>query len=139
MEFRKYIISKMLSNPAYALYKPDNTNIEKLSREFLLTLVAYVDPNLYKSFYSIYKEQTMQTKFNKWNNYSKKLKQFIPIDSNNSGSRSFKLTKNHLPNYALKESVAGNNNSHNSVYQNNMDKKQNNNHMNISIKPFTKE
>ena len=35
---KKYIISKMLSNPAYALYIPDNTNIEKLSREFLLTL-----------------------------------------------------------------------------------------------------
>ena len=57
---KKYIISKMLSNPIYALYTPDNMKIEKLSREFLLTLVAYLDPELYKIFYSIYKDQTMQ-------------------------------------------------------------------------------
>ena len=40
---KKYIISKMLGNPAYALYTPDNINIEKLSRDFLLKLVAYID------------------------------------------------------------------------------------------------
>ena len=60
----------MLSNPTYALYTTDNTNIVKI-------IVAYVDPNLYKSFYSIYKEQTMQIKFNKWNNYSIDIKSDI--------------------------------------------------------------
>ena len=139
---KKYIISKMLRNPAYALYTPDNTNIEKLSREFLLTLV---DRALYKSFYSIYKEKTMQIKFNKWNNYSidiksdilQKLKQFIPIDANNSTSRSFKLTKNHLPTYSFKESIHRKNNSVNSLYQNNTDKNQKKT-INISIKTLTK-
>lgn len=62
---KKYIISKMLSNPAYALYTPDNVNVQKLSRDFLLTLVAFIDPNLYKSFYSINKDQMAERRYNK--------------------------------------------------------------------------
>lgn len=33
---KKYKISKMLINPIYALYIPDNVNFEKLSRDFYL-------------------------------------------------------------------------------------------------------
>jgi len=32
---KKYIISKMLGNPTYVLYTPDNINVERLSRIFL--------------------------------------------------------------------------------------------------------
>lgn len=108
---KKYIISKMMGNPTYALYTPDNTNIEKLSREFLLTLVAYIDPELYKNFYSIYKQQTMERKFNKWSNYTidiksdilQKIKQFVPIELDQGRNSGFQLTKNHVNNYTFKE------------------------------------
>ena len=101
----------MIGNSAYSLYTPDNVKVEKFSINFLLTLVAYIDPNFYKSFYSIYKEQTAERKYNEWVNYTidvksdilEKVKQFVPIDSNNSGNKSFKLTKNHIPNYSFKK------------------------------------
>ena len=116
----------MIGNPAYALYTPDNVKVEKLSRNFLLTLVAYIDPNLYKSFYSIYKEQTAERKYNKWVNYTidiksdilEKVKQFVPTDQNNSGNKSFKLTKNHMPNCTFKKSEIQNINIRNHSYQN---------------------
>ena len=102
----------MMGNQEYAFYTPNNTNIEKLSREFLLTLVAYVDPQLYKTFYLIYKEQAMQRQYNKWNNYTvdiksdvlTKLKQFMSVDANNTNSRGFSLSKNHFPNYTFQKS-----------------------------------
>ena len=116
---KKYIISKMLGNPAYALYTPDNVNVEKLSRDFLLTLVAFIDPNLYKSFYSIYKDQMAERKYSKWINYTidvkadimAKVKQFAPTDINSSGNKSFKLSKNHIPNFTFKKAEPLNLNS----------------------------
>ena len=56
----------MIGNYRYALYSPDNVKAEKLSRNFFLTLFAYID--LYKYFYSIYKEQISARKYNKWIN-----------------------------------------------------------------------
>lgn len=108
---KKYIISKMIGNPVYGLYTPDNVNVEKLSRGFLLTLVAYIDPNLYKSFYSIYKEQTTERRLNKWTNYTidikpdilSKVRQFVPTEDNQTGNKSFKLTKNHTVNDTFKK------------------------------------
>ena len=44
--FPNYFITKMIGNPTYALYVPDNTKIKKLLRDFLLTLFAYIDPIL---------------------------------------------------------------------------------------------
>jgi hypothetical protein len=132
---KKYIISKMIGNPEYALYTPDNVNVEKLSRDFLLTLVAYIDPNLYKSFYSIYKEQMAERRYNKWINYTidvkadimAKVKQFAPTDINTSGNKSFKLSKNHIPNYTFKKAdslnINSNDNTHNNVIHINPKKK----------------
>jgi len=129
---KKYIISKMIGNYRYALYTPDNVKAEKLSRNFLLTLVAYIDPDLYKSFYSIYKEQISARKYNKWINYTidvesnvlSKIKEYIPTDGSSTGNKSFKLSKNHMPNYTFKkEGVIGtnlNNNSDGNVPQNNL-------------------
>ena len=47
----------MNGNDIYGDYVPDNCNPMKLSRDFLLTLVVFVDPNLYESFYKSYKEE----------------------------------------------------------------------------------
>ena len=108
---KKYIISKMIGNYKYALYTPDTVNAEKLSRNFLLTLIAYIDPDLYKSFYSVYKEQISARRYNKWIDYTigvqssilSKIKEYIPTDNNSSGNKSFKLSKNHIPNDTFKK------------------------------------
>ena len=52
---KKYIISKMVGNEAYSLYTPAHIDPEKYSKSFLLNLVAYLEPELFKSFYSIQK------------------------------------------------------------------------------------
>ena len=123
---KKYIISKMLGNPAYALYTPDNINMEKLSRNFLLTLVAFIDPNLYRSFYSIYKQQMTDRKYNKWINYNieiksdilSKIQEFVPTNINNAGNKSFKLTKNHISNNTFKRIEQANINFQNNAQNN---------------------
>lgn len=40
---KQYILSKMKGNPTYGEYVPDNCNPAKLSKDFLLNLVAYID------------------------------------------------------------------------------------------------
>lgn len=47
----------MTGNVAYGDYVPDNCNPTKLSKEFLLTLVSYADPSLYRDFYKTCKEE----------------------------------------------------------------------------------
>ena len=137
---KKYIISKMIGNSAYALYTPDNINVEKLSRNFLLTLVAFIDPTLYKSFYSIYKQQMTDRKYNKWINYNieiksdilAKVQEFVPTNINNAGNKSFKLTKNHMPNNTFKRIEQTNINFQNNA-QNNIINPQLKNENHISI------
>ena len=137
---KKYIISKMIGNLAYALYTPDNINVEKLSRNFLLTLVAFIDPNLYRSFYSIYKQQMTDRKYNKWINYNieirsdilAKVQKFVPININSAGNKSFKLTKNHIPNNTFKRSEKVNINFQNNA-QNNIINSQPKKEIKISI------
>ena len=43
---KKYIVQKMQGNEEYGKYVPDNCDPLKLSRNFLLTLIAYIDPNI---------------------------------------------------------------------------------------------
>ena len=143
---KKYIISKMLGNYKYALYTPDTVNVEKLSRNFLLTLVAYIDPDLYKSFYSIYKEQISARRYNKWIDYTidvqssvlSKIKEYIPTDNNSSGNKSFKLSKNHAPNYTFKKSegIGTNLNNNSNINDSQSNLKEN---VKISINPKPKD
>ena len=41
----------MKSNPTYALYTPNTCDSIKFSKSFLLKLITYVDPNLYREIY----------------------------------------------------------------------------------------
>ena len=100
---KKYIIGKMQGNALYRDYVPDKCDPIKLSKEFLLTLVAYVDPQLYKDFYNSYKEELMKKNYNKWSDYniniSKNLindvNSFIPMSQKNKKQGGFKTFKNH--------------------------------------------
>ena len=59
----------MKQNPVCAEYIPDIKNPRKFSKELLLLLIAYVEPNLYSEFYSINKKQLSERIFNKWGDY----------------------------------------------------------------------
>ena len=101
---KNYIIEKMKGNPAYAEYTPDIKDPKKFSKEFLLLLVAYVDPNLYREIYSINKKQLSERIFNKWGDYKidiredlvKDIEQFTSVNSNDSRG-GFRITKNKIP------------------------------------------
>lgn len=75
----------------------------KLSKEFLLTLLSYVDPPLYCDFYNTYKEVILKRAYKEWSDYNVEItndiindiKNFVPVNSNNKNSRSFRLSKNH--------------------------------------------
>ena len=99
---KKYIIAKMDGNAEYEKYVPDNCEPIKLSREFLLTLIAYVDPELYKIIYNECKTEVQKKLHNKWGDYNISVKilvndvhQYIPLSNNNNSQGGFRLYKNH--------------------------------------------
>ena len=47
----------MKKNNTYALYTPDTCDPMKFSKAFLMKLIAYIDPNLFREIYSINKKQ----------------------------------------------------------------------------------
>lgn len=67
-----------------------------------------------------------EQRYNKWVNYTldiktnimKKVKQFAPTYVNFSGNKSFKLTKNHIPNFTFKKVDFGNINAKNDIHEN---------------------
>ena len=99
---KKYIIGKMNGNAAYGDYVPDNCNPFKLSKEFLLTLVAYVDPQLYAEFYNSYKEEIQKRNYKKWSDYNVEInnnlindiENFVPVNQNEKNKGGFRLFKN---------------------------------------------
>lgn len=103
---KSYIISKMMGNLEYAQYTPDNIDPHKLSKKFLLTLVSYVDHDLFKQFYAIQKKQTLEKAYSSWKPYKIDIsKNLLPdienyISTGNESSKrsgGFHLTKNKKP------------------------------------------
>ncbi len=100
---KNYIIEKMKRNPAYAEYTPDIKDPKKFSKDFLLLLIAYIEPNLYRELYAINKSQLSERVFNKWGDYKidvqkdllQDIQQFTSINPKNNSKGGFKLTKNH--------------------------------------------
>ena len=100
---KKFIISKMRGNATYGDYVPDECVPMKLSRNFLLTLVAFIDPGLYHQFYESYKNELNKRKYNKWSEYSLEVKKdivkdindFMPVNYNKKNTGGFRLNKNH--------------------------------------------
>lgn len=125
---KNYIIEKMKLNPTYAEYTPDIKDPKKFSKEFLLLLIAYIDPNLYREIYSINKRQLSERIFNKWGDYKIDVKndlindieQFTPINSQKNSRGGFRTTKNHIPTgtfYKFRNINEGNNiNQNNNIH-----------------------
>ena len=69
-------------------------------------LVAYIEPELYKQFYAISKNQAGNYSFNRWEDYSlvvdktifEKVKQFVPINNfgPNKNNKGFRTKKNGI-------------------------------------------
>ena len=65
--------------------------------------MAYLNPELFKSFYSIQKQQMLNRNYNIWNNYKVTIKNdlindidnFCPINQINKGQTGFRKTKNN--------------------------------------------
>ena len=102
---KSYIIEKMKGNPEYAAYTPDISEPKKFSKDFLLLLIAYVDPNLYRQLYSINKKQLQERVYNKWGDYQinisknllKDVEEFSSINSQNNSCGGFRKSKNSVP------------------------------------------
>ncbi len=100
---KKYIISKMAGNEAYSYYTPDHIAPEKYSKSFLLNLVAYLDPELFKSFYTIQKQQMLNRNYNIWSNYKVNIQNnllndinnFCPVNQIDKGQTGFRKVKNN--------------------------------------------
>ena len=108
---KKFIVGKMQGNEEYGKYVPDNCDPLALSRDFLLTLIAYVDPNLYKNIFAEYKIEVQRRQHNKWGDYNvviknefiKDIKEFIPISNGSNSSGGFRVYKNHQPTGVFKQ------------------------------------
>lgn len=123
---KKYIISKMNGNAEYAHYVPDDCDPFKLSREFLLTLIAYVDPELYRNIYNEYKAEVQKRKHNKWGDYNifvkneliNDIRKYTPLSNNTNSKGGFRLYKNHNPTGVFKQFRNINQNQVNNQQQN---------------------
>lgn len=101
---KNYIIDKMKGNPVYSQYTPDHIDPKKYSKTFLLNLIAYLDPTLFKSLYTIQKQQLLSRAFNAWSNYKVEIQRnllddinnFSSVDSNKGKQTGFRKVKNHL-------------------------------------------
>ena len=122
---KKYIIERMKSNMKYALYTPDICDPMKFSKPFLLKLIAFIDPNLFREIYALNKKQKAETNFNKWCDFKIKIRQdlikeigdFSNISKANNNRGGFRKTKNHISTNIFDYKVNPNNNL-NRIYMN---------------------
>ena len=100
---KKYLIDKTRGNSLYSLYTPDSTDPMKFSKNFLLRLIAYIDPELFAKLYSINKSQNNEKQYNNWSNFKVEvnneilndIKNFKSISNNTNNYGGFKRSKNH--------------------------------------------
>lgn len=108
---KKFIVEKMKGNEEYGKYVPDNCDPLKLSRDFLLTLMAFVDPNLYKTIFAEYKTEMQRRQHNRWGDYNVFIKTefindirgFVPIANESNSKGGFRIYKNHQPTGVFKQ------------------------------------
>ena len=80
-------------NPIYAQYTPDHIEPKRYSKAFLLNLIAYLEPELFKKLYVIQKQQLLNKSFNEWKNYKIEIKSNLLDDVNNFSSIDIKRGK----------------------------------------------
>lgn len=121
--------------------------------------MAYLDPDLYREFYNISKEQMGNNTLSKWEDYNliidkkilEKLEQFVPIDNYNGtkNNKGFRTTKNGRDTGIFKKinnhddvndniNQINTNNIENNYIRNKLDLSQQNNPQNIQKLPINR-
>ena len=82
-------------------------------------MVAHLEPELYRQFYAIAKEQAGNATFNKWDDYGviinkeilNKIQNFVPINEYNKSSKGFRTSKSGR-NTGIFQKIENINNNH---------------------------
>ena len=72
---KNFLIKIVKSKVDYEKYLPDNIKYENLSKDFLFSLIAHVDPLTYSAMYDLYKKKVSSNIYKKWNEYSINVKE----------------------------------------------------------------
>lgn len=65
------------SKNEYESYLPDGIKLENLSKDFLFSLIAHVDPQAYSGMYDLYKKKLAKNIYKKWDEYTIDINQEI--------------------------------------------------------------
>ena len=66
---KEFLINIVKSKVAYQNYLPDKIKLENLTKDFLFSLIAYIDPVTYSAMYDLYKQKTANSIYKKWDDY----------------------------------------------------------------------
>lgn len=116
---KNFLIKIVKSKVDYEKYLPDNIKYENLSKDFLFSLIAHVDPLTYSAMYDLYKKKVSSNIYKKWNEYSINVKEdmmqsineYVPAKNNIKNLKPFRLSKNHNETrvFIRNEEIANNN------------------------------
>lgn len=102
---KSYLIAKMKGNSNYSLYTPDHINPMRYSKNFLINLIAYVDPKLFHELYTVHKARIIEKTFNLWSNYKVGIQSSLINDIRNFSS----INNNKKERGGFKRTIAGRN------------------------------
>jgi len=72
---KDFLIKIVKSKITYQKYLPDGIKLENLTKDFLFSLIAYVDPATYSAMYDLYKKKIANCVYKKWDDYKIDLKE----------------------------------------------------------------
>ena len=79
---KEFLINIIKSKIVYQKYLPDGIKLENLIKDFLFSLIVYVDPAAYSAIYDLYKQKTANCIYKKWNDYKIDLKEDMLVAIN---------------------------------------------------------
>lgn len=139
---KQHIWQYYQNNQELRKYIPDNISLNSLNRNYLLTVLAYVDRNTWLALYNAYKEKLSARANDKWDTYgiqisndvAQKINNYISSDGS-KGKKPFHLSKRGQPNQSIIRLNPQNNaNNQNQIVNANIQNQQNqvlnNNNMN---------
>lgn len=74
---KQFLLQTVKSKNEYESYLPDGIKLESLSKDFLFSLIAHVDPQTYSGMYDLYKKKLAQNIYKKWDEYTININQEI--------------------------------------------------------------
>lgn len=72
---KNFLIKIVKSKKDYEKFLPDEIKLENLSKDFLFSVIAHVDPKTYSEMYELYKKKISENIYKKWEDYTINIKQ----------------------------------------------------------------